>query len=88
MARAVYGDVDVYLFDDPLSAVDAHVGRSLFDDCIKGEFMEDKTRILVTHQLQYLPEVDKIFVLSKGRITASGTYRVNVNASLLVLCIC
>lgn len=51
LARAVYANADVYLLDDPLSAVDAHVGRVLFDDCICGQ-LADKTRLLVTHQLQ------------------------------------
>lgn len=59
MARAVYRNVDIYLFDDPLSAVDAHVGRQLFDDCISN-YLRGKTRVLITHQLQYLNEVDHV----------------------------
>jgi ATP-binding cassette subfamily C (CFTR/MRP) protein 4 len=51
LARAVYRDADIYLLDDPLSAVDAHVGRHLFDNCIK-TYLKDKLVILVTHQLQ------------------------------------
>jgi len=58
LARCLY----VYLMDDPLSAVDKHVGRHLFNEAING-FLKDKTRILVTHQLQYLKGVDKILVL-------------------------
>lgn len=51
LARAVYASADVMLMDDPLSAVDAHVGRALFDGCICGT-LKRRTRVLVTHQLQ------------------------------------
>ena len=64
LARALYIDADIYLLDDPLSAVDTHVGRHLFDRAIN-EFLRDKIRILVTHQLQYLQEVDQILVLKE-----------------------
>ena len=59
LARAIYKDADIYLLDDPLSAVDAHVGKHLFEECIK-RFLEDKVVILVTHQIQYLKEADNI----------------------------
>ncbi|XP_051154777.1 probable multidrug resistance-associated protein lethal(2)03659 isoform X2 [Leptopilina boulardi] len=72
LARAVYADVDIYLFDDPLSAVDAHVGRSIFKNCIC-QFLDGKTRILVTHQLQYLQNVDNIYVLNNGYVEMNGT---------------
>ena len=62
LARALYVDADIYLMDDPLSAVDTHVGRHLFDKAING-FLRDKIRILVTHQLQYLKDVDQIIIL-------------------------
>lgn len=58
LARAVYQDADVYLLDDPLSAVDVHVSKVLFEDCIS-DFLKGKTRVLVTHQLQYLPSADR-----------------------------
>lgn len=64
LARAVYRDADVYLLDDPLSAVDTHVGRQLFDNCIV-DHLQSKTRILVTHQLQYLKNADLIIVLNE-----------------------
>uniref|UniRef100_A0A8C3A5D1 ATP-binding cassette, sub-family C (CFTR/MRP), member 4 n=1 Tax=Cyclopterus lumpus TaxID=8103 RepID=A0A8C3A5D1_CYCLU len=73
LARAVYQDADIYLLDDPLSAVDAEVGRHLFEKCICG-FLKNKLRILVTHQLQYLQSADQIVVLRKGEIVAKGKY--------------
>lgn len=73
LARACYRDASIYLLDDPLSAVDAHVGRHLFEQCVK-TFLKGKTIILVTHQLQFLQSADKIFIMDKGRIVDSGTY--------------
>jgi ABC-type transport system involved in cytochrome bd biosynthesis fused ATPase/permease subunit len=61
--RTIYKVADMYLLDDPLSAVDTHVGRHLFDDCIC-DFLQGKTRLLVTHQLQYLQAADNIVILS------------------------
>lgn len=60
--RAVYRDADIYLLDDPLSAVDTKVARHIFYSCIS-QFLADKSVILVTHQLQFLSGVDKIVVL-------------------------
>ncbi|XP_020285395.1 probable multidrug resistance-associated protein lethal(2)03659 isoform X2 [Pseudomyrmex gracilis] len=73
LARAVYAEADIYLLDDPLSAVDAHVGKHMFDECID-RYLRGKTRILVTHQLQYLSNVGRIIVLKDGAIQAEGTY--------------
>uniref|UniRef100_A0A9J8DKY6 Cystic fibrosis transmembrane conductance regulator n=1 Tax=Cyprinus carpio carpio TaxID=630221 RepID=A0A9J8DKY6_CYPCA len=73
LARAVYQDADIYLLDDPLSAVDAEVGRHLFEQCICG-ILKDKPRILVTHQLQYLKAANQILVLKEGHMVARGTY--------------
>ncbi|XP_034032269.1 multidrug resistance-associated protein 4-like isoform X2 [Thalassophryne amazonica] len=73
LARAVYQDADIYLLDDPLSAVDAEVGRHLFQKCICG-LLKNKPRIVVTHQLHYLKAVDQIVVLKEGRMVAKGTY--------------
>uniref|UniRef100_A0A8D3D745 Multidrug resistance-associated protein 4 n=1 Tax=Scophthalmus maximus TaxID=52904 RepID=A0A8D3D745_SCOMX len=64
LARSVYQDADIYLLDDPLSAVDAEVGRHLFEECICG-LLRKKPRILVTHQLQYLKAADHIVVLKE-----------------------
>lgn len=74
LARAVYKQADVYLLDDPLSAVDANVGRQLFDNCING-FLKEKTIILITHQLQYLKEAEQIVIINDGAIEAKGTYQ-------------
>uniref|UniRef100_A0A665WHX0 ATP-binding cassette, sub-family C (CFTR/MRP), member 4 n=1 Tax=Echeneis naucrates TaxID=173247 RepID=A0A665WHX0_ECHNA len=73
LARAVYQDADIYLLDDPLSAVDAEVGRHLFEQCICG-LLKNKPRILVTHQLQYLKAANQIVVLKEGHMVAKGTY--------------
>ena len=73
LARAVYREADTYLLDDPLSAVDVHVGRHLFSKCIRG-FLRDKAVILVTHQLQYLQEADEIIVLKNGKIQERGDF--------------
>eukprot|EP00058_Branchiostoma_floridae_P007841 XP_002593329.1 hypothetical protein BRAFLDRAFT_119583 [Branchiostoma floridae] len=73
LARAVYHDAEIYLLDDPLSAVDSEVGRHLFNRCIQG-VLSNKACILVTHQLQYLKEADQIMVLLEGEQVATGTY--------------
>ncbi|KAF7996687.1 hypothetical protein HCN44_002333 [Aphidius gifuensis] len=73
LARAVYADAPIYLFDDPLSAVDAHVGKHMFEECIE-KYLKGKTRILVTHQIQFLRNVDKIIVMKEGKIEAKGSY--------------
>jgi hypothetical protein len=59
--------------DDPLSAVDANVGRRIFDLCIRGT-LRNKTIVFVTHQLQYLPQCDRVIFMANGRIAEAGTY--------------
>ncbi|XP_014088878.3 probable multidrug resistance-associated protein lethal(2)03659 isoform X1 [Bactrocera oleae] len=73
LARAVYRKADVYLLDDPLSAVDTHVGRHLFDQCMRG-YLHNEIVVLVTHQLQFLEHADIIVIMDKGKISAVGTY--------------
>ncbi|CAH1105144.1 unnamed protein product, partial [Psylliodes chrysocephalus] len=73
LARAVYKEADIYLLDDPLSAVDTHVGKQLFEKCITS-YLNKKCVILVTHQLQYLKKIKKIFLMKDGRIEISGSY--------------
>ncbi|KAL8138386.1 LOW QUALITY PROTEIN: hypothetical protein V2J09_004387 [Rumex salicifolius] len=73
LARAVYSNSDVYIFDDPLSALDAHVGRQVFEKCIKEE-LRGKTRVLVTNQLHFLSQVDRIILVHDGMIKEEGTF--------------
>ncbi|CAH1793465.1 unnamed protein product [Owenia fusiformis] len=75
LARAVYQDKDIYLLDDPLSAVDSHVGKHIFDNVIgpKG-VLKNKTRILSTNAINILPKCDEIIVLNNGRISEIGPY--------------
>ncbi|KAL1498078.1 hypothetical protein ABEB36_008934 [Hypothenemus hampei] len=76
LARAVYADAEIYYLDDPLSAVDAHVGKHIFEKVLgpKG-LLKNKTRVLVTHGITYLPHTNKIFVLANGELSESGTYQ-------------
>ncbi|MCJ1375345.1 hypothetical protein MMC20_006580 [Loxospora ochrophaea] len=73
IARAIYFNSDIVLMDDPLSAVDAHVGRHMFDNAICG-LLKDKCRILATHQLHVLNRCDRIIWLQEGRIEAIDTF--------------
>lgn len=89
----MYADANIYYLDDPLSAVDAHVGKHIFEHVLgpngstfshlKNQppirllvgLLKDKTRILVTHGITYLPQTDKIYVLTNGEISENGTYQ-------------
>uniref|UniRef100_A0A8C5YEZ8 ATP binding cassette subfamily C member 11 n=1 Tax=Microcebus murinus TaxID=30608 RepID=A0A8C5YEZ8_MICMU len=73
LARAAYSDCQLYLLDDPLSAVDVHVGKHIFEECIK-KMLKDKTIVLVTHQLQYLEFCDQIILLEDGKICENGAH--------------
>eukprot|EP00250_Pteridium_aquilinum_P016153 c22966_g1_i3 orf=206-4756(+) len=73
LARAVYQDSDVYFLDDIFSAVDAHTGSALFKDCLLGA-LKKTTRVLVTHQVEFLHKADLILVVQNGVIEQSGTY--------------
>ncbi|XP_040048069.2 multidrug resistance-associated protein 1 isoform X2 [Gasterosteus aculeatus] len=76
LARAVYCERDVYLLDDPLSAVDAHVGKHIFEQVVGPQgLLKDKTRVLVTHGLSYLPQADLILVLVEGEVSEMGSYQ-------------
>uniref|UniRef100_A0A673BAH3 ATP-binding cassette, sub-family C (CFTR/MRP), member 2 n=1 Tax=Sphaeramia orbicularis TaxID=375764 RepID=A0A673BAH3_9TELE len=75
LARAAYSEADIYLLDDPLSAVDSHVGKHLFDKVIgPNGILKDKTRVLVTHGVSFLPFVDEIIVLVDGKVSEIGSY--------------
>ncbi|XP_030603605.1 canalicular multispecific organic anion transporter 1-like [Archocentrus centrarchus] len=81
LARAAYSQADIYLLDDPLSAVDSHVGKHLFEKVIgPNGILKSKTRILVTHGISFLPYVDEIVVLESGVISEAGSYN-NLRAS-------
>jgi ATP-binding cassette, subfamily C (CFTR/MRP), member 1 len=73
IARAVYANKDIVLMDDPLSALDAHVKKEIFDKVCCNE-LKLKTRILVTHAVDFLNKVDRIIVMNKGRIEMDGTF--------------
>lgn len=73
LARAVYANKDIVLLDDPLSSLDSHVKREIFDKVILHK-LSDKTRVLVTHAIEYLPKADRIIVMDKGQIQYFGTY--------------
>lgn len=75
LARAVYNNADIYMLDDPLSAVDSHVGKHIFQKVVGSKgLLRNKTRIMVTHGIHWLPLVDSIIVLIDGKITEMGTY--------------
>ncbi|KAG4074217.1 hypothetical protein HA402_015520 [Bradysia odoriphaga] len=75
LARAVYSEAEIYLLDDPLSAVDSHVGKHIFEQVIgPNGILAGKTRLLITHGISYLPFVDTIYVMSHGEITENGRY--------------
>uniref|UniRef100_A0A803QSI2 ABC-type xenobiotic transporter n=1 Tax=Cannabis sativa TaxID=3483 RepID=A0A803QSI2_CANSA len=81
IARAVYQDADIYLFDDPFSAVDAHTGTQLFKDCLMG-MLREKTVLFVTHQVEFLPAADHILVMQNGKIAQAGTFEKLMNESI------
>ncbi|KAG6547142.1 hypothetical protein Mapa_011394 [Marchantia paleacea] len=73
LARAVYSDADVYLLDDPFSAVDAHTASHLFQECVRGA-LRNKAVVLVTHQVEFLQATDRILVMKDGAVVQSGRY--------------
>ncbi|XP_047558417.1 ATP-binding cassette sub-family C member 2 [Lutra lutra] len=75
LARATYQNSDIYVLDDPLSAVDAHVGKHIFNKVLgPNGLLKGKTRLLVTHSIHFLPQVDEIVVLEHGTILEKGSY--------------
>ena len=76
LARAAYSRSDIILLDDPLSAVDAHVGKDILENCILNGPLANRTIVLVTHALHVLPKTDYIYVMDNGIITEEGTYQV------------
>ncbi len=83
IARAAYSQANIVVFDDPLSAMDAHVGKAVFDNCISNDsIMKDRTRIFITNQLQYCEECDYIYCLENGNIVEQGTYEELMNVAI------
>ena len=73
LARAVYSDANIYLLDDPLSAVDVHVAAHIFEHVLGPDgLLKEKTRLLVTHSIHILPACDRIICLGQGRIREQG----------------
>jgi ATP-binding cassette subfamily C (CFTR/MRP) protein 1 len=76
LARALYSkDTKLMLYDDPLSAVDAHVGEHIFANAITGPLAEGTTRVLVTHHVHLLSRCSSVIVLEDGRIKHHGKYK-------------
>ncbi len=69
----MFQDKDIYLLDDPLSAVDVHVARHLFSHCIRG-ILQYKTRLVCTHQIQFIEQADYIILMDNGRIVRAGVF--------------
>ncbi|EDV23743.1 uncharacterized protein TRIADDRAFT_57243 [Trichoplax adhaerens] len=80
LARTVYADRDVYLFDDPLSAVDTDVGKHIFERCFN-ELLKEKSILFVTHQLQYLRDCDCVTLMKDGQIIGSGSHSELLNSN-------
>ncbi|KAL7747706.1 hypothetical protein RI367_006995 [Sorochytrium milnesiophthora] len=74
LARAIARNADIYILDDPIAALDAHVGKAVFNRAICGA-LKEKTVLLVTHQLQLLPKTDIVIVLEEGRVAEMGPFR-------------
>ena len=73
LARSVYHEADVYLLDDPLSAVDVGVGKEIFKKCIRG-LLRDKLVLMVTHQVNYVRQCDRVIIMKEGSVVCDGTY--------------
>ena len=73
LARAVYQDNDLILMDDPISALDANVKKKIFEEVFQEEF-KNKTRVLVTHAVDFLHLVDRIILMKDGQIAMEGSY--------------
>ncbi|CAG2102441.1 unnamed protein product [Medioppia subpectinata] len=81
LARALYLNADIYLLDDPLSAVDASVAKHIFENCVL-DFLRDKCVLLVTNQMQFLKRSTKILYLMSGRCLAFGAYNDLLNSGI------
>ncbi|KAL3283467.1 hypothetical protein HHI36_006610 [Cryptolaemus montrouzieri] len=82
LARALYRDADIYLLDDPFSAVDVAVANYLYTECLMN-FLADKCRILVTHHSTHLSNADNIIYMCNGMIDQQGTYHDLVKSGII-----
>ena len=73
LARAVYADSDIILMDDPISALDAHVRKQIFMQVFQN-ILKDRTRILVTHAIDFVHLADRVLIMKEGKIAAQGSY--------------
>ncbi|XP_076453500.1 ATP-binding cassette sub-family C member 5-like [Babylonia areolata] len=73
LARAMYSDSDIYLLDDPLSALDIQIGRHVFTQCLK-ILLKSKTVLFVTHHLEYLPKCDRVILMHEGSVVEMGPH--------------
>ena len=73
LARAVYADKDIYLMDDPISALDASVRKKIINNVVLGH-LKDKTRILITHAIDFIHLADRVFIMKDGRIVNQGSF--------------
>ena len=72
LARALYSDTEIYLLDDPISAVDAKVAKQIFRKCIR-YLSQYKTVILVSHQIGYIQECDEVIIMNEGKVENKGS---------------
>ena len=80
LARAVYADADIYLLDDPLSAVDTNVKNQIFERCIVG-ILKNRLRVLATHDVQHLEHANHVILLEKGQVAKQGSYHNVIHSS-------
>ena len=85
LARAAYHGAEMVLLDDPLSAVDAHVGKHLFENVLhsKTGLLKNKTRVIATNSLNILQYVDQIIILDEGLISEQGKYTLLIFIKLI-----
>ncbi|KAG8848280.1 hypothetical protein FRB96_001253 [Tulasnella sp. 330] len=74
LARAAYSYTDIVILDDTLSAVDAHVGKSILDQCLLNGPLSKRTRVMVTHAMQVIPYSDYVYLMDNGKIIEHGAY--------------
>lgn len=84
LARAIYSDSDIYIIDDVLAALDAHVGKSIFENLIVGR-LAGKTRLFITHAIHYARRAERIVVMKNGEIIETGTAEQLTNRCFFII---